>query len=208
MCGYLDQDVTLQRDAVHERSPESEALSAADLSLVQRALSGDSLAIQTLVDRLGCVPAILRVRNARTGSPLRPDQLDDAQQEVLISVWRKLGEYAGRSRFETWVHGFCTHEILRARQNLARRVRVDSLSAPNELIATPETVADDSVHQGLDRLGPPADDILRMKHFDECTFEEIAERFDVSVSTIKSRYYRGLTKLGTILQGHHPETDA
>ena len=51
----------------------------------------------------------------------------------------------------------------------------------------------------MERVGPPASDIIRMRHFDELEFEDIARRANQPVNTIKARYYRGLARLRELL---------
>ena len=55
------------------------------------------------------------------------------------------------------------------------------------------------VERCLDRLGSPDADVLRLKHLQGLTFEEVADLTGDSVNTIKSRHYRGLTKLRSML---------
>jgi RNA polymerase sigma factor (sigma-70 family) len=53
----------------------------------------------------------------------------------------------------------------------------------------------EGVHLALARLDPPADDIVRLKHFEELTFEEIGQRLLLSPNTAKTHYYRALVRL-------------
>ena len=41
-----------------------------------------------------------------------------------------------------------------------------------------------------------------MKHFEELTFPEIGKRIGMPANTAKTRYYRGLAKLETLMRGH------
>lgn len=41
--------------------------------------------------------------------------------------------------------------------------------------------------------------MIELKQFEELTFESTAERLDISVNTARTRYYRGLNKLRTLL---------
>jgi NAD(P)-dependent dehydrogenase (short-subunit alcohol dehydrogenase family) len=38
-------------------------------------------------------------------------------------------------------------------------------------------------------------DVIRMKHFEDLTFEEIGTRLGNSINTVKTRYYRGISRL-------------
>jgi DNA-directed RNA polymerase specialized sigma24 family protein len=59
----------------------------------------------------------------------------------------------------------------------------------------------------LSRLEPAEETILRMRHFDEISFESAASKLGISVSAAKSRYYRGLEKLRRILGSDMREGD-
>ncbi|MCC6406299.1 MAG: sigma-70 family RNA polymerase sigma factor [Planctomycetes bacterium] len=180
---------------------------ASDLDLVSRALAGETLAIELVCRRLDCVPAILRDRHARYGSPLRADELEEVQQETLVALWAKLGAYEGRASLETWAFRFTVLELLKcfARRDRRRNVLADSEGelerAPDREESEP-LLEPERVHSGLERLGPPANDIIRMRHFEERSFEEIASAYGEPVNTIKARYYRGLERLRELLQPH------
>jgi RNA polymerase sigma factor (sigma-70 family) len=57
----------------------------------------------------------------------------------------------------------------------------------------------EDVYSGLEKLGEDHAQIIRLKHFSQMTFEEIARRLRVSANTVKTRYYRGLIKLREFL---------
>ena len=50
-------------------------------------------------------------------------------------------------------------------------------------------------YMGLSMLSPGESEVIRLKHFAQMTFEEIAERLGISANTAKTRYYRGLERL-------------
>ena len=77
-----------------------------DLGLAQRAREGDPAARERLALRLRCVPVFVSSRNARLGSPLGPSDLEDLIQDVVITVWRKIGHYRGEAPLEGWVYQF------------------------------------------------------------------------------------------------------
>lgn len=188
-----------------------EVTHASDLDLVRRARAGEALAIELMCRRLGCIPAILRDRHARYGSPLRADELEEVEQETLTALWAKLAAYEGRASLETWAFRFTVLELLKclARRDRRRNVSPDSEA---ELERAPEReereplLEPERVHAGLDRIGPPANDIIRMRHFEERSFEEIASAYGEPVNTIKARYYRGLERLREVLRPHLGET--
>ncbi len=148
-----------------------------------------------------CVPSILAAQNARLGAPLTSDDLADVVQDTLTSIWRKLGEFEGRAALETWVYRFCFLELMNSVRRRRRRPEPmheeESVAERDDTGgASPAETADrELIHRVLDRLGPPASDVIRMKHFEELTFDEIGAELDVSPNTAKTQYYRGMVRL-------------
>jgi RNA polymerase sigma-70 factor (ECF subfamily) len=177
---------------------------SADLDLLARARDGDADALERLAERLSCVAAMLRDRHRRLGNPLTPDDLDEVEQETLTALWDKLATYAGRASLETWVYRFMVYELHKGleRRRRQRRFLPEGESWLSEC-AQPEPTESGidpiALHEGLERVGSPCSDIIRMRHFDELSFEEIAERLGERTNTVKARYYRGLERLRALL---------
>jgi len=142
---------------------------------------------------------MLRARSARLGSPLANDELDDLVQDTLTAVWGKIGTYAGRAKLETWIYRFCVLEMrgaLRARWRRSTVPRVEEATpAEREGYREPEPFEFEDVYAGLSRLPAAEGEVVRLKHFDHLTLEQAARRLDISTNTVKTRYYRALTRL-------------
>lgn len=177
-------------------SATSTTEASADLALVRAALAGKPAAREQLADRLACLPAMIRLKHQRMGAPLGPHELDDVVQNVLLVLWRKLERFDGRVPVARWAFGFGVLEILKMVERRARR-REQVGDLPE--LATPAANAPPAATERLARLCgelPPLDqEILRQKHFEDRTFEDIAARTGVRANTIKTRYYRVLERL-------------
>jgi RNA polymerase sigma-70 factor (ECF subfamily) len=197
LMGYLAaaNSRMLLRDQPPQRDEGPSAEGAADLTLVQAAVAGDAKATDALVERLAALPAMLRLKNARLGSPLSSHEIDDAAQNVLMALWQKLRRFDGRVPVLCWAYGFALVEIRRTVERRARRREreheVDALPAS---AATP-ALDSERVAAAIDAL--PADDrqIVRLKHFAALTFEEIAAETGALTNTVKTKYYRALQRL-------------
>ncbi len=182
---------------------------AEDLALVSRALAGDARASEEVAERLLCVPTILRERHWRLGAPLQPDELEDAQQDTLVALWTKLAEYRGLASLEAWCFRFAVNELLRAIERKRRRAW-RTLASPEEAlegVPTPEAdelALDHAVlTAALERLPPAAADVIRARHFGDLTFEALSRTSREPISTLKARYYRGLSELRRFIEPHH-----
>ncbi|MEM7311025.1 MAG: RNA polymerase sigma factor [Planctomycetota bacterium] len=174
-----------------------------DRWVVERALGGDAASIRSLVARLECVPRIVAARNRKLGQPLQNSDLEDVVQEVLTRLWHKLPSYDGRAALETWAYSFCVFELMKKLRS-RRRSRLVSESEPREE-PPPEPARDEladreEVLRGLEALDPDTAAIVRLKHFEELTFDEVAQRLAIPANTAKTRYYRGLRKLRALFE--------
>ena len=181
----------------------------ADLALVQRVTSGDREAIETFLERMRCVPRMLASRNQRLGSPIDASELEDLAQETLIAVWRKLSTYNGSAPLEAWVYRFVHLEMLYRLRQRGRRPALLGEAPVDTPAPSEETVLEDEsalIYGIVETVGPPEADIIRWKHFDGLTFREISDRLSMELGTVKSRYYRGLSKLRERLAKHAPDS--
>ena len=180
----------------------------ADMELVETSLNGGLKeawwAQKELLERLRCVPRMLAAKNARMGRVLDDVELEDLAQETLVSIWRKREQYEGRSSIETWVYTFCYHHLMNRVRRLGHRPRTVTLEEAQE-VAAEESRDYGFVYQALTDLGSPEEDVVRMKHFDQLTFNQIGAALGISPNTAKSRYYQGIEKLRTILASRKKE---
>lgn len=182
-----------------------------DLVLVKRVLARDRAAVDEFAERMQCVPLILASLNARRGRPFSPADTSDIAQDVYVLLWRKLEVYEGLSTLESWVFRFCHYEFLNA---LRRRQRArQSEPIEHEDAWTAEAprptgaIAYARLHDILERLSPREADVIRAKHFDGLTFEEIGARLRIPPNTAKTHYYRGLERMRPLLLSMREEIE-
>lgn len=179
------------RQAAHQR----------DARFVERLLRRESAALDEMGRRLACLPAMLRYQARRIGAPLSEHELEEVAQDTVVALWRKLPTFEGRASLETWAFRFATLELLKAVQRRARRpqavVSVDhDFDLPAEDEGEDELPFEEAeIRADLDRLTPAAARVIRRRHDDEESFEEIALAEGLPLNTVKARYYRGLARL-------------
>jgi RNA polymerase sigma-70 factor (ECF subfamily) len=177
-----------------------------DLLLVQSALRGESAAVDTLLARLGCVPRFVHRLNRLLGHGLPAEALEDVVQQVYTALWPRLREFHGRNPIETWVFVFCRNCLRSAVRASARRGTTALLG--DDLLATcaaPDLPSPDAamqrteallaLHDELDGLPAEERDAVVARHLDGSSFEDLARRSGVAVSTIKDRCYRAMQRL-------------
>ena len=137
---------------------------------------------------------------------------EDLFQETWIRVFDRGGQYDGRARFETWLFSIARHLTIDA----GRRRKLESLDwagaeggearepadgcrSPAELIAARQEAG--ALLSSLEKLPAASREALLLRFQEELTLEEIAAVTGAPLSTVKSRLYRGLKELRTMLEG-------
>lgn len=130
---------------------------------------------------------------------------EDAVQTIFTRAWRSRDTYDPSRPLGGWLTGIARRVILdvyaaRDRQ----RQSSDAAAGAGRLTGTvplDETIVDRvTVHEALDRLGPPQSEVLRLAFVQDLPQAEIAERLSLPVGTVKSHIHRGLAALRRTLE--------
>lgn len=171
-----------------------------DLALVRRVRTGDGAALDAFLERMDCVRRFLTRKNAAFGSPLSGVELEDVTQSTLLAVWRKIDQYAGTGSLEAWVCRFAFLELmsrLHRQGRLPRRLEDLGDEALPAAASEPrlDPLQGERLYRALERLDAIQAEVIRLKHLEGLTFEEIGRRVDIPANTAKTRYYRGIERL-------------
>jgi RNA polymerase sigma-70 factor (ECF subfamily) len=162
------------------------------------------VAVERVLVRLRVVYRMLAQRNRRLGEPFGAGELEQFAQEVTLAVWSKLSQFKGLSPLEGWIYRFAQLELMyRLRRRDGAPRSIEEVRGARELVgqeALGSGLEDAEVlYPALDELEPAQLEVIRLKHFEDLTFPEIADRLGGSPNTAKTRYYRGLRRLREIL---------
>lgn len=167
--------------------------SLSDLELARLANAGDRDATDAMIERLRCVRPIVAALNARLPRPLATDDVREVVQDALVAIWTKLGTYSGQAGLSAWAYGFCRLELLHAMRRRSRAARSSPLEGDPVDAPAEEPVQDvETVLRALDRIDGRRATVIRMKHFEGLTFQQIGSRLAMPENTAKTLYYRGL----------------
>lgn len=128
---------------------------------------------------------------------------EDVTQQVFVSAWRSRHTLEPTDRaFPAWLVAIARHRVADLRGARARDVRrVEAVGAGLEVT---EVEVDDPTDRALDRvvvaqalvdLGEPKASVLRMTYQEELTHQQIADRLDLPLGTVKSHARRGPLQL-------------
>lgn len=144
-------------------------------------------------------------------SLLGPDDeaVSDAEQEVYVSLIRRVARFRGASRFSTFFYSLArnrTIDLIRVRsRDRARVIPYENPDTEPGRFAGPEHLFDDReraslVRVALRRLAPEDQFLLYMRDGEGARLEELVEITGRPSGTIKSRLARARRKLGRHLE--------
>ena len=173
---------------------------AEDDVLIRRFLgSGDPEAFRELVERH--LPSIRRLLYTLFNG--QREEMEDAEQEIILSLFRGLKDFQFRSSFRTYFYRLARNRGIdclrrkRSRERILDRVRQNLWNAEPE---DPEQQAlrREEIESLLDvfRTLPLKDrQLILMKDVDEFSIEEIADILGIPAGTVKSRLHRARERL-------------
>ncbi len=136
------------------------------------------------------------------------DDALDAAQETMVTLARRIGDFAYRSRFSSWTFRIAVNAAIDVRRRrlagprgsalltmggadgdgLPEAARPEESSDPLELVVGLE--AREAVRQALASLNPKFSSLLALRYMEGLSYEQIAEVLDCHLGTVKSRLNR------------------
>ncbi len=131
------------------------------------------------------------------------EEAEDIVQETFMRAYRYIHRFNGRSTFYTWLYRIfinVTHDLRRKKYIHERFLskyrieqRTDSIEDPiNDLNKDTFT---QSLQDALKRQKLRHREIIVLRFFEDLKLEEIAERLNISIGTVKSRLHIALKKI-------------
>ena len=171
-----------------------------DLQLVQRVQAGDRSAFDLLVRKYQYRIAALVRRYIRDEA-----EAEDVVQEAFVRAWRALPQFRGDAQFYTWLYRIAVNTAKNHLVSLGRRPATDDID-DEELttvreaerlhdVATPEHEAlrsemESLVLAAVDGLAPELREALTLREVEGLSYEDIAERMQCPIGTVRSRIFR------------------
>lgn len=132
---------------------------------------------------------------------------EDVTQQVFVAAWR--GRHTlqpGRGTVPGWLVGITRHKVADLHAARARLAR-DAVAAAAEVLPDRHAPPPDEqlaarlvLVEALDALGEPRSTVVRLAVVDQLTHEEVADRLEMPLGTVKSHVRRGLATLRTRLE--------
>jgi RNA polymerase sigma-70 factor (ECF subfamily) len=151
--------------------------------------------------------ALRRLRNV--------EDAEDAVQDALLSAYKHISQFEGRSQLSTWLTSIVTntagmklrqhlrHEMVSLDQNqendgatFANKLK-DSRPNPETICAQKET--HETLRRAVARLSPKLREAIQMRDLDGFSMQETANALGISINALKSRVARGRATLSLLL---------
>lgn len=180
-----------------------------DEALALAARQGDESAFATLVTRHQG-----RVYRTLYAMVADADEAQDLAQEVFLKVYRALPGYRGDAAFTTWLHRLTVNvglDWLRAQKRRPVQVPLeppadderprlqipDAGPGPEE--ATLQNERRRRLAQAVRDLSPSYREVILRYHFQNLSYQEIAEQLGAPERTVETRLYRARAQLRQVL---------
>lgn len=127
--------------------------------------------------------------------------IEDVCQEVFMVVYRKLGDFEGRSSVSTWIYSICVRTASDYRRRAHRRKEV-TVSSPPEQSAPDPALREVELRElraildeALDTLEPDWRAIFVLYEYEDLSMREVAEAVGCPLQTAYSRYKSARNKV-------------
>ena len=192
----------------------TQALAESDAIAVERTLAGDRDAYRILVERHS--HNVFRLAYRMTGN--RHDA-EEVVQEAFLRGYQKLGQFAARANFGTWVYriaaNYSIDRIRQLQKEDSRRASpkteemdgmdLDPVQQVKDEAPTPERLTQSielrkQMEKALAGLSEAERTAFVMRHWEGCGIEEIAAVLKSSSNATKNTVFRAVQKLRQALQ--------
>ena len=170
--------------------------------LAQAAAAGDLESLERLL--VAIQPRVQRICGRML---VYPEDAEEAAQDALLLVATKIGGFAGRSKFTTWLHAVTANSARSTYRTLKRRA-AERMTDEMPLHADPRTT---SVIAGsrldlldaLDVIGSTHPDLVEalvLRDVQELEYADIAALLGIPLGTVKSRIHQARQTIRPLLQ--------
>ncbi len=163
-------------------------MSASDLDLVRLAQDGDRAAFRLLLERH--YGLLYRVAYRFLGNRA---EAEDAAQEMAMALAQKIGSFAGRSRFSTWIYQIALNHC---RDHVRRRKSLGRMEAAFVEVEAGRSAdwADSDrrtrwLYQAVDRLKPDLKETALLVLAEDMSHAEAGEVLGIREATVSWRMH-------------------
>jgi RNA polymerase sigma-70 factor (ECF subfamily) len=195
------------------QSPEErrEHSRAEDRDLIARAIAGEQDAYRRLMEKYQNAIHHLVIRMVGY-----QEDVDDLTQEAFIKAFNSLASFNDEFAFSTWLYKIATNNCI----DYLRKKKLKTFSIDKPINAedsdqqyeipddsnTPETgilqrQQSNTIQNAIDALPDKYRIVIEMRHQQELSYEDIADKLDLPLGTVKAHIFRAREMLYKQLRG-------
>ncbi len=145
------------------------------------------------------------------------DDAEDLTIEAFAKAFKSLGKFKKDYTFSTWLFRIATNNAI----DFIRKKRLDTMSLDtsftndngeavqidvedNELNPMEETIKGQKIkliRYFVDKLPPKYQRLVKLRYFDELSYEEIAKELEAPLGTVKAQLHRARELMYNLVQG-------
>jgi RNA polymerase sigma-70 factor (ECF subfamily) len=185
-----------------------------DYKLVKLAVSGDEQAYAELMDRYrdAIYYMLLKMVNNKNDA-------EDLTIEAFGKAFKNIEQYTPKYAFSTWLFKIATNNCIDfIRKQKGNLISIDQAEEDNDMSAPPLHSSNldpeedmiknqrvDLMRDVVDKLKPRYRNLIKLRYFQEYSYEEIAQELDLPLGTVKAQLFRARELLYNILKNrdHH-----
>ena len=182
-----------------------------DLDLVAKAKEGDQNAFSKLMARYrdSIFFMVLKMVHNR-------DDAEDLTIEAFGKAFNSINNYSADYAFSTWLFKIATNNSIDfIRKKRLQTTSLDQTSTTDDGETTPIAVKDHSpdpeetvikdqraakIREAIEQLSPKYRSLIELRYLDELSYEEIAEKLDLPLGTVKAQLFRAKDMLYNMLK--------
>jgi len=135
-----------------------------------------------------------------------PADVEDAVQDVLLTIHSIRHSYDPQRPFTPWLAAIANHRVIdRLRHETRKRAREIELSPEHETFAQAHAnhdgIAERALIEAIDKLPPEQRDAVRMLKLNEMSLKEASKASGRSVAALKVATHRALANLRKLIGG-------
>ena len=173
----------------------------AETELNARFAAGDDEALAEIYRRWSPVVFTMALRSLGDRS-----DAEDVTQRTFVSAWTSRAGYdPSRARLSTWLVTIAKRRIADMHESRAKvraiQAELQRTTRPEDLVREPPDIAETVlIADELSHLEPAALAVMRLAFYDDLTHEQISQRLDMPLGTVKSHIRRSLTRMRNRLE--------
>ena len=135
---------------------------------------------------------------------------EDIEQEVYIRTWKNLNKYKDTGKFKSWISTITANLCRDYLKSAYFRNMSNSVTEEDELVQIKDNTESienilikkqrqKRVIEAIDSLKPKYREVVIMYEMQDMTYEQIAQKLNCPVGTVRSRLFNARKELSVIL---------